>query len=67
MIYSKIEVVFLDNILKENNVPDTQKYSLHCEWLAGQKLSNSRTYQETILVIPTASDLADSLNLMSML
>jgi hypothetical protein len=56
------------NILKENYVlftpyifPDTQKYLLHFECLAGQENGLIHTYQENILVIPTSSDLADSL------
>ena len=56
---------FLNNI---NNVlstpyifPDTQKYLLHFECLAGQKNGQNHTLiNRTSLVILTASDLADS-------
>jgi hypothetical protein len=42
---------------------DTQKYSLHFECLAGQENGPIHSFiKKTSLVIPTASDLADSLN-----
>jgi hypothetical protein len=44
--------------------PDTQMYSVHFECLAGQKKSNMHAIiKRTSLVIHTASDLVDSLNM----
>ena len=62
--------MLLHNIPKENNVnftpyiyPDTPKHSLHLECLAGQENGPiNAPIKRTFLVIPTASDLEDSLN-----
>ena len=63
--------LLLHHIPKENNLlfsphifPETQKYLLHLECLAGQENGLIHILiKKTLDVIPTASDLADSLNI----
>jgi hypothetical protein len=70
LYFTLLFVLLLQYIHKENNVlfsscifPDTQKYSLHFECLAGWENGPIQALiKRTSLVIPTHSDPEDSLN-----